>query len=191
MKTISLSENSALYFLAIVPPSPVYEYAKSLKESFRENYNSKASLNSPPHITLHMPFQWKEKKEQQLIDSLAFFSAKQNSFEMSLRNYGCFEPRVIFIDVEPNEQLSQIQQQLHRHMKKSLNVFNAQYKDQPFHPHLTIAFRDLKKQSFYKAWEEFKNKNYSANCTVDSITLLKHNGKIWEIFNKFDLAANN
>ena len=45
-----------LYFIAIVPPSPIYEEAFEQKVYFKTKYNSKASLNSPPHITLHMPF---------------------------------------------------------------------------------------------------------------------------------------
>ncbi len=36
-----------LYFLAIVPPSPLYEEALALKHHFKDHYNSKASLNSP------------------------------------------------------------------------------------------------------------------------------------------------
>ena len=184
-------KEASLYFIAIIPPQPVYDEAWQLKNYFQENYQSKASLNSPPHITLHMPFQWEVKKENQLINSLAQFSTTQRSFEISIHNFGSFKPRVIFMDVLPDEKLSQIQQQLHRHMKMSLNVFNARYKDQPFHPHLTLAFRDLKKQNFYRAWEEFENKSYSVSFVVDSIVLLKHNGKFWEVFNKFVLAANN
>ena len=53
-------EKRKQYFVALIPPSPVYEEAQALKEYFREKYNSKAALNSPPHITLHMPFFWKE-----------------------------------------------------------------------------------------------------------------------------------
>ena len=65
-----------LYFLAIIPPSPFYDEALRLKHYFKDEYNSKASLNSPPHITLHMPFEWKEKKEEMLIEKLNLF-AKQ------------------------------------------------------------------------------------------------------------------
>ena len=53
-----------LYFIAIVPPSPIYDEALEQKEYFKAKYNSKASLNSPPHITLHMPFRWSEKEEK-------------------------------------------------------------------------------------------------------------------------------
>jgi 2'-5' RNA ligase len=35
-----------------------------------------------------------------------------------------------------------------------------------FHPHITIAFRDLKKAVFYKAWEEYKSKLFSETLHV-------------------------
>lgn len=176
----ALSKKPKQYFLAIIPPSPVYEEALELKNYFKSNYNSKASLNSPPHITLHMPFRWREDKEAELIDTLNEFKSGLRPFELQLLNFDCFPPRVIFIDVAANEQLNALQKKLLRFCKKELNLFNADYKDQPFHPHLTLAFRDLKKSMFAEAWEEFSSKSFSANFSVEQFTLLKHNGKLWQ-----------
>jgi 2'-5' RNA ligase len=174
------SEN--LYFIAIIPPEPIYGEALALKQNFKDQYNSKAALNSPPHITLHMPFKWRESKETRLLDGLEEFSAKQNSFEIRLNNFSAFEPRVIFVDVIKDEKLELLQKQLKRFCKVELNLFNADYKEFAYHPHLTLAFRDLKKPEFYKAWEEFKEKKFEATFDVDSIALLKHDGKEWRAF---------
>ena len=168
------------YFLAVVPPPPVYEDALSFKYYFKERYNSKASLNSPPHITLHMPFRWKEEKEQELIDTLLAFETGLEPFEIQLSNFNAFPPRVIFIDVVRNDKLDLLQSKLLRFCKKELNLFNSNYKDQPFHPHLTLAFRDLKKSIFPEAWEEFSQKKYQAQFPVEKFVLLKHNGRVWQ-----------
>ncbi|MFM7858912.1 MAG: 2'-5' RNA ligase family protein, partial [Flammeovirgaceae bacterium] len=64
---------------------------------------------------------------------------------------------------------------------------NANYKGQPFQPHVTIAFRDLRKPMFERAWEEFKHRNFKAEFTVDSIALLKHNGKHWNVIMEFPM----
>jgi len=173
------------YFIALVPPSPIYDDALRLKNYFRDQYNSKASLNSPPHITLHMPFRWKEHKEDELVDALSRFVPGRPSFKLQFLNFNNFSPRVIFIDVPENDALSLLHKELHRYCKRELNLFNAVYKDQSFHPHLTLAFRDLKKPMFLKAWEEFKERKFSATFTVDRIALLRHNGKVWDIFREF------
>jgi 2'-5' RNA ligase len=174
-----------LYFIALIPPSPFYEEAQLLKEHFRDRYDSKGSLNSPPHITLHMPFQWKEAKEEKLIKALSKFSSGRKSFSVSFNDFSCFAPKVISIDIKPSELLHTLQHELHRLCKTELNLFNAQYRDLPFHPHLTLAFRDLKKDQFPIAWQEFKEKKFSGEFTIDKITLLKHDGKHWKVFHDF------
>ncbi|RAW03281.1 2'-5' RNA ligase family protein [Pseudochryseolinea flava] len=177
------------YFIALIPPSPIYDDAWRLKNYFREQYNSKASLNSPPHITLHMPFRWKEEKEFELVTALHSFTQGRDDFKIQLQNYGAFPPRVVFIDIVANDSLTKLYKDLHRFCKRELNLFNAAYKDQSFHPHLTLAFRDLKKPLFFKAWEEFQARTFSAHFDVEKIVLLKHNGKIWETFKAFYFKA--
>ncbi len=183
----ALSKKPKQYFLAIIPPSPVFEEALALKNYFKERFNSKASLNSPPHITLHMPFRWREDKEHDLIDALNEFHSGLRPFDLQLLNFNSFPPRVIFIDVVANEHLSSLQKKLLRFCRKELNLFNADYKDQPFHPHLTLAFRDLKKSNFAEAWNEFSVRPFSATFEVHKFDLLKHNGKVWQPFQEINL----
>jgi 2'-5' RNA ligase len=178
------------YFIALIPPSPIFEEGVQLKTYFKEKYNSKASLNSPPHITLHMPFRWKEKKEEELISKLNQFIKRFHPLKVCLDNFGAFEPRVIFINVITDEILNHLQKGIQRFCRKELNLFNANYKELPFHPHLTLAFRDLKKPLFKQAWEEFSQKEFKAEFIADKIALLKHNGKIWQVFREFNLDSS-
>lgn len=163
------------YFIAIVPPEPVAGDIYKLKEYIRDRYNSKGSLNSPTHITLHMPFEW--EKEELLVNTLKKFEFKP--FNIELKDFDCFEPRVIFVDVVKNTSLEEIQANLMSFCKRELNIFNAEYRARPFHAHVTIAFRDLRKPVFYEAWEEFKAKKYSAIFECHRLSLMKHDGRIW------------
>ncbi len=175
------------YFIAIVPPSPVYDEALEQKQYFKDHYQSKASLNSPPHITLHMPFRWREDKEEELVQQLNQFASNIQPFSITLDNFSSFPPRVIFINVIKSPELEQLYLDLKRFCKRELNLFNADYKEQPFHPHLTLAFRDLKKPNYQRAWHEFEQKKYRADFLAKSITLLKHDGKTWQVFQDFAL----
>ena len=183
-------DKTKLYFIALIPPSPIYDEALEQKLYFKENYNCKASLNSPPHITLHMPFRWKEHKEEELALRLETFMKKFDPIKVCLDNYSSFPPRVIFINVVKTEALEQLQNGILRFCKKELNLFNANYKEQPFHPHVTLAFRDLKKPNYKKAWEEFESREYKAEFIADRIALLKHNGKVWQVFKEFNLESS-
>lgn len=173
------------YFIAIIPPEPIYDDALEQKEYFKTHYNSRASLNSPPHITLHMPFRWKEDHEDVLSEQLSEFAKGLKPVAIKLNNFSSFPPRVIFISVEMSQELADLQRSLQRYCKRALNLFNANYKELPFHPHLTVAFRDLKKPNYHRAWDEFKKKDFKAEFTADKVTLLKHSGRVWQVHQEF------
>ncbi len=167
------------YFIAIVPPHPYLEQALEFKNYFKDQYQSKASLNSPPHITLHMPFEWKSSNEDGLVAALQTFSSTTHAVKVDFNNFGCFPPRVIFIHVTATPELTTLQLRLRQFCKKELGLFNADYKDLPFHPHITIAFRDLKKPAFEKAWGKFKGQKFEGGFVVDRICLLRHEEGKW------------
>lgn len=183
-------DKSQLYFIAFIPPEPVFEDALRLKEYFQKTHNSKAALNSPPHITLHMPFQWRADKEEALIEKLKNFIKQHDPIKICIDNFSSFPPRVIFLNVVTTEPLVTFQKALHRFCKKELNVFNANYKEDPYHPHVTLAFRDLRKSAYAKAWPEFEKKEYQAEFIADKVALLKHDGKKWQLLKDFTLESS-
>jgi len=168
------------YFLAIIPPSPVYEQAMDIKHYFKDQYNCKASLRSPAHITLQMPFQFSESKEAELIHQLQLFASGQQAFSLHLNGFNCFEPRVIYIDVIKSKELQSMQKALAKYLKSHLGIFNADYKNRGFNPHMTVAFRDLRKPLFYQAWSEFQDKPFEGKFEVQGFWLLKHDGQMWQ-----------
>lgn len=174
------------YFIAIVPPEPLLSEILAIKQSIFENYQTKGALRSPGHITLHMPFSFEEDKEEKLISCLQEFKFN-DSFPISLNNYSCFEPRVVFINVDEQPQLNELQKQLVKHVKKQLNLFNQSDDMRGFHPHITIAFRDLKKPVFYKLWEEYQSKKFNASFNCESFSILKHVDDRWVVFKNFTI----
>lgn len=166
------------YFLAIIPPEPHHSKLMELKQYCQENYQTSGALRSPPHITLHMPFKWPEEKQNQLEHSLQTMLGQQPSVEISVDGFGAFEPRVIFAKIDKSTQLNELYYAVKTAMK-NIQIFNPSYKDRGFTPHLTIAFRDLKKPAFKLGWQYFEAKPFTANFTVPSIWLLKHDGNKW------------
>lgn len=183
-------QETELYFIAIIPPDPVYSVAQAEKEYFAYHFHSKAALRSPPHITLHMPFRLKPKKEAALISSLKKLATKHQHFRLHFNGFKSFEPRVIYIAMDKPDGLINLQKEVGQMMKLKMNVFNVNYKDQVFNPHLTVAFRDLKKAMFYQAWERYREKPYEASVEITAFSLLKHNGKLWEVKDTFPMEGD-
>jgi len=176
------------YFIALIPPIQVQEQAKLLKEEIKARYNASASFNSPAHVTLMMPFEFKESKKPALIDLLGQFSRSQKPFDVRQEGFGCFEPRVIFVNVSPDEPLLAMQKQLGSALKE-LRIFEKNYKNQAYRPHMTIAFRDLRKPQFYEAWDNFKERVFEESWEAHAVYLLKRMDKIWEIDQKFSFES--
>ena len=184
-------QDKALYFIALVPDEPIYSELWQLKEERHERCATKAALRSPPHMTLHMPFNWDETKEEALFKVLAVLAAEHKPLALQLNNFGAFEPRVIYVKIDESDELNLLQKAVTKAAAAKWHIY-PRSDSRSFRAHMTIAFRDLKKPKFHEAWEEFAFRNYSRPAPITSLSLLKHNGRIWEIYKSFSLnsAAN-
>lgn len=182
-------EDHSLYFIALLPQEPTYSKVIGLKEEIRARYESKAALRSPPHITLHMPFKWKPHKESILFTTLEQIASNHSSFSLEFKNFGCFEPRVIYVGVKESADLTNLQSQVAKRVASDWHIY-PQPGSRPFQPHMTIGFRDLKKPRFYKAWEEFASREFNGSSVFNHLCLLKHNGKSWDVYKEIPFSSN-
>ncbi len=171
------------YFIAIIPPEPLFSRVEDLKKEMMEKYHTRAALRSPAHITLHMPFLWSETKEKRLMNILVQ-TTKYQPFPIQINGFGAFPPRTLYVRPEENPSLNQFYTLITRQTREKLNLFHAEHKN-GFHPHMTIAFRDLKKPEFFLAWEELKNKAFEGTFHAEGFWLLKHTGKFWVAYQYF------
>lgn len=183
-----MNENRSLYFVAVIPPEPLREQVTKIKLEFAEKYQSRHGLKSPPHITIIPPFTAPVQNENEIIDLLESYIQDQESFEIKVKGYGAFKPRVIFLDIEDKSALVAIEKGL----ADQFNAFTWYERriSKLFNPHLTLAHRDLSPQMFRKAWNKYKLESYKASFTVNRLYLLKHNGKFWDIHNEILFDAS-
>ena|ERR1043166_6777274 len=175
----------AKYFIGILPPQRICEKIEGIKHELLKGHKLKGALRSPAHITLHRPFEWKQEKEEELVDLLGKFVPKKK-FIITLKNYNCFQPRVIYVDVVKNEELNDLYYLLRGYAKRQMGLLNEDDNERGFEPHVTVAFRDLKKQLFYKLWDHFKNRGFEEEFEFTGICLFKLQNK-WEVLQEFNI----
>lgn len=175
-----------LYFIAIVAPNDINQQVLVWKKYMEQHYGCKVALRSPAHITLVPPFTMSTEKEAALTGYLQQFSNSKSSFDIRLKNFDNFKPSVIFLHVEPDDLLLQLKLDLENYLL-ALKDFPIKKEDRPFHPHITIANRDLHKKDFPKAWAYFQTLSFEAGFMADNISLLRHNNKEWEIASSFSM----
>ncbi|MEH2233596.1 MAG: 2'-5' RNA ligase family protein [Nostoc sp.] len=173
------------FFIALLPPQDIQDYANEIKQYFADRYASSGALKSPPHITLQPPFEWADANLPRLEASLKEFASEQQQVAITLKGFNAFAPRVIYINVVRSQKLLTLQADLMAYTESNLQIVDKVSKTRPFAPHLTVAFRDLTKQNFKAAWPEFENRQLHFEFTADKLTLLLHDGKRWNIKREF------
>ncbi|HYW18790.1 MAG TPA: 2'-5' RNA ligase family protein [Nodularia sp. (in: cyanobacteria)] len=178
------------FFIALLPPQYIQDYANEIKQHFADHYASRGAQKSPPHITLQPPFEWSDAKVSQLEASLREFAHQQQSIPITLNGYAAFPPRVIYIDVVKSQALLNLQTHLMAYVENNLEIVDKTSQTRPFTPHLTVAFRDLTKQNFRLAWPEFVQRSLNFNFMAENLTLLLHDGQRWHIKSEFALCCS-
>jgi 2'-5' RNA ligase len=169
-----------MYFIALLAPENINAKILQWKYFFKEKYGCIVGLKSPAHITLVPPFWMKPESESALINSINEFSLNRTPFELKLKDFSSFKPKVIFVNIVANEMLDQLHQNFYDYIMAG-NKFPIKKDERVFQPHITIATRDLYKKTYYEAWEIFSTKKYEAAWQINGISLLKHNSINWEV----------
>lgn len=180
----------AKYFIAIVPEGTIQASATDLKLDMKQRFNLKYALKSPAHVTVKMPFSWNEKKEEKLVQKLTEFVQSHTPFEIHFHDFDRFGRRVIFVKVSESAQLKKLQSALSKFCKMELKQVE-ELSDKAYHPHMTIAFKDVKAKDFETYWEYIKRKKFRHSYEVKDIALLKRVEGRWEVLARFGLEGKS
>ncbi len=169
----------SLYFIAVAPNRELSSEIKVIQKDFAIRFSSAKSYNNFPHITIVPPFWETLEREDSLIKKFESIKIESKPFTIRLKNFGSFDNLknpVIFIQPEENFHFYEIATQIREN-------FETKSK---FHPHLTVAYRDLTRENFEKAWRE-SEKNFFAEFLVEKIGLYKHFNKKWNLLSEIAL----
>lgn len=180
----------SLFFIALLPSPAIQQYATEVKSHFDQYYASRHAFKSPPHITLQPPFQWQHDRFAALKEAIEIFARSQFPIPITLDGFGAFPPRVIYINVDRTDALLTLHRRLIEHLEMSIALVDPKEKSRPYAPHMTVAFRDLTKQNFKLAWQEFKDRSLHFEFMADRLTLLKHDGQRWQIHAEFPFKVD-
>jgi len=173
-----------LYFIAIVPENEVLQQVEAMKIDIKNNFGAKNGLKSPAHITLIPPFRVDQEIIKRVSQEISIAINYFTPFKIDLLNYNKFDNRVVYVDVVENSTLTEVGATIISVMN---NIINKQQLE--FKPHITLATRDIPPQQFSTLWQQLKQKEYSNSFTANAITIFKHNGKLWESFERIPLTS--
>jgi 2'-5' RNA ligase len=168
-----------LCFIGIVAPEDISNQVMEWKNYMLQHFGCRVALRSPAHITLVPPFSLNKEVEAKLETDIREFSSAREQFSIVLSNFSSFPPRVIFVDVEPSVHLTNLQKNIEAYVidKK----YPVKQSTRPFHPHITIANRDLREKDYHKAFSHLRTIPFNAVFTATHIDVLKSKPEGWVI----------
>ena len=169
-----------MYFMAIVLPSSLNERILTFKQMMLEEYNCKVGLKSPAHITIIPPYWMHPDKEAGLLQLLDHHCQGFSSFPIQTKHFSAFKPRTIFIDVVVDALLDSFKKETDAIFSMD-NIYGIKTEKRPFHPHITIATRDLFKKAFAEAWKYFEVQEFEETFQAVGLSTLRHNQKNWDV----------
>lgn len=172
-------EKRKMYFIAVVLPFHLNELIQEHKTWMQEKYGCKVGLKSPAHITIAPPFWMEETKEKALFHDMETIAQQLPAFSLATANFSAFKPRTIFVAVQHSEPLHTLKQCSDQYFRYT--DYKMKRENRAFHPHITIATRDLHKKDFAEAWPYFEKKEFIETFNAEGLSLLKHNGRSWDV----------
>lgn len=174
-----------LYFIGIIPETSIQAAVTTIKEDFKRYYHSSHALKSPPHITLIPPFKCTNTEIVRLSQQTERLCQTILPFNLLIQNFGAFPPHVIFLKLVDNIHLNALQANLEQVLSVHFNFIKPCTR--PFHPHMTIAFKDLSKIQFNAAWPIYAQRQFETEFQVHELFLLHFKQK-WQVVNSFWLG---
>jgi len=162
------------FFIALMLPEEVERYANQVIEELSDRYHTHTA-KAAPHITLQPPFLWPMDSTQKLEGAIATVAQTQSPIPIQLSGFGCFSPRVLYINVVKTPELLQAQKQLMGHLEETLNIVDKKAKHRPFAPHVTVASRNMTPAIFKQAWRDLQERAVRFDFVCDRLTLLIYN----------------
>ena len=155
----------------------IYDVAKKFK------VNGVTQKRAVPHISLFGPFQTND--ERRLVSEIISVGQKYDLVHFMVKGFDFFDNKqnkVIYIDIEPSEELKCLQRDIAYRLSKLSNgtSFDSDYN---FAFHVTIAFKDID-YKFDRIWNYIQQRREPhIHQHLLRITIIK-NGKI---FYEYDL----
>ncbi len=166
-----------LYFIACLLNKHAAQAVRELQDVMCSEFGVCRSLNSPPHITLIPPF-WMAIEGESTLEEL-LQNHEDEGAVIQTRGISHFEDRVIFVDVERNQELELLRSALY----ESLSAMAIKVRLRPkYYPHITLGHK-IPKDKFPHAWEHFRNQRVSWTINVSGPFVLVHRDGRWHVLN--------
>ena len=110
---------------------------------------------------------------------------KTKPFQIEFTGYGCFKNSVIYMDMVVSSQIENLYREWRTALETGMPHLLKRYPDRPYHPHLTLAHRDVSPEVFKLMWEYYKEREHKTSVTFRSFGILHQQPAKWVVEEEF------
>jgi 2'-5' RNA ligase len=169
-----------LKLIALLPPKEISDMVRAEQLLIAERWGPKHAMRTPPHLTLIPPLAVNANSFNTIKRIATEIAASAQSFPLQLKGFGAFKPRVVFIHPIITSELQSLYRQWRDALEAELPELLDRYPDRPYHPHLTLAHRDVYAEQFTSMWCHYQGQSFDASFDVNSFHILHHGREGWE-----------
>lgn len=182
------NSDKQLKLIAIVLPEPLFSLVREEQNFIAKTWGCRQALRVPPHVTIIPPLSVKEKEVKELESIAKEVAGHRKPFSMKITGYDTFSPRVIFLKPNFPYELGLLYTNLRDAIIPKIPQALNRYPDESFHPHITLAYRDLTPDQFKEMWRHYKNKKAKYTIDINQISILVNTEDGWVIESSYELG---
>lgn len=131
----------------IILEGEINNFMREIELLLFDKFNLRKGLRQPPHVTIKPPFEVSNLSPyQSYLDELC---QKIKPFEICVKGFNHFGNKVIYLDVQRDQQLHNIHETIFNDIKGKYN--HKLVKDEMIF-HATLAYDDIDEETFNKAY---------------------------------------
>ncbi|XZF16501.1 2'-5' RNA ligase family protein [Chitinophagaceae bacterium MMS25-I14] len=181
------ADPAGLYLIALLFPDEANEQVRMIQREIHEKFGPSKSLDKPVHITLVPPFHAPRSFES--AHKMHEVAGAFSPFKLGLDGFGSFDnPKqpVVFIKIAEDQMLQRLYAALKLHWLQ--HHYPQIHWPHGFHPHVTIAYRDVKPAVFRLLWPHFRNRIFTCDFIQHDFSLLRWEELQWVRIQDFSFA---
>ena len=169
------------HFIGVLLPDDLTCVVEECRRYMNRTYGCRSGHATPVHVTLVPPFALpREYTAADVVEALLRGVPQDFGFIAHTENFDAFGDRTLFAAVVSSPGWNRLKNAAETTLRGAFP--GCLRKDpRPFHPHITVANRDIPPGASTAALRVLNEKNLSADFSVDNVTVFVRKGGVWEI----------
>jgi len=158
-----------------------HNFMTELQVEILQRHGVNEGLIAPPHITLKLGF--KTPDLAAFAGYLDEVARTTTPFPIIMRGIGAFPDGVIFLDVEPTEELDRLRRRIVRELSERFQIEPRSLEGDQFRFHATLAYR-LPAKGFDEELARLSQLTPSFRFQAQTLAMFCHTGKHWTTYRR-------